>query len=56
MKMAIKYLEQYIVKYNVTFRGVPVSQFNKEELLKILSVYVNLMNNKQKTINLLSEI
>ena len=54
--MAKKYLEKYIVKHDVTFRGVPVSQFNKEELLKILSVCMDLMNHKQKTINLLSEI
>ena len=53
---AKKFLEKYVIKQDVTFRGVFVTEFDREELLKILDMSCNLLKSKEKTINCLSRL
>jgi len=39
-EVAKRTLKRYIVKHNATYRGIPVLEFNEEELLKILDIYI----------------
>jgi len=39
LEITKKMLEKYNIKYNTTFCGIPVIEFNKEELIKILDIY-----------------
>lgn len=55
-EVAEKILEKYIIKHNTTYHGIPVSEFNKEELLKIIDVLQGFITQKDKTVDLLSRI
>ena len=55
-ELAKRFLKKHIVKYDVTFRGVPILEFDKEELAKIIYILSNLVKEKDKTIGLLSRI
>jgi len=49
-EIAKRELKRYKSEFNPTYRGVPVSAFDKEELLKIIDMYVGLIILKDKTI------
>ena len=53
IKFAKEFLKRYKLKHEgeAYYRGISVSEFNKEELLKIIDMYVELITVKDKIIN-----
>ena len=54
IEMAKKILEKYKPKHQPMYRRISVSEFNKEELLKIIDMYAELIVTKDKAIDALS--
>jgi len=54
IEIAKKILEKYKLKHQPMYRGISVSEFDKEELLKIIDQYAELVVIKDKTIDALS--
>lgn len=55
-ELAKKWLKRYTVPVTMCFRGVPISEFTQEELIKILYVYSGLIKQKDETIDCLSRL
>lgn len=55
-ELAKKHLKKHIIKNNVTYRGVPTLEFDREELLKILDIFMGLNKKQREHIELLSRL
>lgn len=52
IELAKETLKRYKLKHKgeVYYRGIPVEEFNREELLKIADMYIELICTKDRTI------
>ena len=55
IKLAKEILKRYELKHKdkVRYRGISVSEFDREELLKIVDMYAELIANKDRTVDAL---